>query len=146
MIVGCCFNKTNMEVITWGKAHKIGSEHLNHWGSSDLKVRAIYEGDHYWMICYGTIPFSLLLGNRPFLICKREARILENGYFDDHDGLVAFFENPDNKNETFDAQLIYVFEHNLPAWRTDDPVIFPRNLSLRQRLINYIKRIFSPKS
>jgi hypothetical protein len=139
------FQQNGMEVRTWGKAHKIGSEHLNQWGSSDLNVRAIYEGDHYWMICYGTIPFSLLLGNNPFLIDKKDARILENGNFGDHDGLVAFFENPDNKNETFDAQLIYVFEHNLYSWRTDDPVIFPRNLNLGQRLINQVKKIFSPK-
>lgn len=135
-----------MEVITWGKAHKIGSEHLNQWGSSDLKVRAIYEGDHYWMICYGTIPFSLLLGNNPFLIGKKDARIRENGNFYDHDGLVVFFENPDNKNETFDAQLIYVIEHNLPAWRTDDPAIFPFKLSFLRRMANHVKKIFSPKS
>lgn len=135
-----------MEVRSWGKAHKIGSEHLNQWGSSGLKVRAIYEGEHYWMICYGTIPFSLLLGNNPFLIGKKDARILENGNFDNHDGLVAFFENPDNKNETYDAQLIYVFEHNLPAWRTDDPAIFPFKLSFLRRMVNHVKKIFSPKS
>lgn len=135
-----------MEVKTWVNANKIGNEHLSQWGSSDLKVRAIYEGDHYWMICYGTIPFSWLLGNRPFLIRKKDAKILENGGFDDHDGLLAFFENPDNNNETFDAQLIYVFEHNLPVWRTDDPVIFPVILSFRQRMINHIKKIFFPKS
>ena len=135
-----------MEVGTWGKAHKIGSEHLNLWGSSGLKVRAIYEGDHYWRICYGTIPFSWLLGNMPFLIRKKDARIVKNGDFTNHDSLVDYFENPDNQNETFDAQLIYAVEHNLPCWRTDDPVIFPEKLSFRQRMINHIKTIFSPKS
>ena len=146
MIAGCCFNKTNMEVKTWGKAHKIGSEHLNHWGSSDLKVRAIYEGDYYWVIFYGTIPFSLIVGNWPFLIRKKDAKILANGNFCDPDGLVEYFENPDNKDEIFDSQLIYAIEHNLYTWQTDDPEIFPGRLSLRQRLINYIKRVFSPKS
>ena len=71
---------------------------------------------------------------------------MENGDITDHDSLVDYFENSDNENETFDAQLIYAVEHNLPCWRTDDPVIFQEKLSFIQRMISRIKTIFSPKS
>lgn len=40
---------------------------------------------------------------RAFFNPKKNAHIVENGDFTDHDSLVDYFENPDNKNETFDA-------------------------------------------
>lgn len=114
-----------------------------------MKVRILYEGDFYWFAYWGTIPFTPLLGNVPFLIRKEDGAIIENLPYDNVADRWELFEEGNELNLLYDAQMIENLKHNHPCWETDDPVVWPRPSGFKQDikdLISFFKNLFLPKT
>lgn len=126
------------------KAFELGSKYLAF--GSQLKIRALYSGDHYWLVRWGAIPVGLLLGNIPFLIRKQDGLIVHELPFAEYHSDWELLMDAEKYGLEFDSALIQNLQNHFPAWETDDLSRLPELLSWRKRMILFFKRLFSRKT